>query len=400
MPKYDSRKGAKAQKMKRIQTKLGRTFITLAAMAAVAADAAAADIKLRERVVPKSSVVRLGDVAEISSADRQQARQLAAVPLMPAPAPDTERFLRQREIADMLAANGVELADIRFGGAEQVAVGAQAGVQMAAAFEVSSESVTSGNRHAAVLAGGTAKAAPQQLDEAQTKEMRERFGRIVSEYLKSKTGKADTRINYKLTHRQLAQLAAATSAPVCEGGSEPWTGRQKLIVSFATAGGAVHVPVHLDVAESAVVATRSVARGGVITAADVEVQQLEPGSKTSQRVAVESIETIIGMEARQAIQAGQVVYADQVQSPVLVKKGDSITVVSQNGGIRVRTSAKALQDGANGALVEVESTESKQRFDARVIGLREAAVFAPTRVAAPEPAQSTQMARRPMKASK
>ena len=53
-----------------------------------------------------------------------------------------------------------------------------------------------------------------------------------------------------------------------------------------------------------------------------------------------SIETIIGMEARQAIQAGEIVFADQVQSPVLVKKGDLITVVSQNGGIRVRTSAQ------------------------------------------------------------
>jgi flagella basal body P-ring formation protein FlgA len=234
----------------------------------------------------------------------------------------------------------------------------------------------------------------------QTKEMRDRFGRIVSEYLKSKTGTADTRINYKLTDRQLNQLAAATSAPVCEGGSEPWTGRQNLIVSFATAGGTVHVPVQVDVAESAVMATRSVARGGVITAADVEVQQLEPGSKTSgQRAAVESIETIIGMEARQAIQAGQVVYADQVQSPVLVKKGDLITVVSRNGGIRVRTSAKALQDGANGALVEVESSESKQRFDVRVVGLREAAVFAPTRVAAPEPPTRVETAGR-LKATK
>ena len=37
------------------------------------------------------------------------AKKLAAVPLMPAPAPETERFLRKREVADMLAANGVEV---------------------------------------------------------------------------------------------------------------------------------------------------------------------------------------------------------------------------------------------------------------------------------------------------
>ena len=79
-------------------------------------------IKLASGLCRKASVVRLGDVAEIATADRQQARQLAVVPLMPAPAPGTERFLRKREIQDMLAANGVEVGDIHFTGAEQVAI--------------------------------------------------------------------------------------------------------------------------------------------------------------------------------------------------------------------------------------------------------------------------------------
>ena len=226
--------------------------------------------------------------------------------------------------------------------------------------------------------------------------MRDRFSHIIGDYLKAKTGKADARrIDCNVADRQLAQLTGATSTPVCEGGSEPWTGRQKFIVSFATAEGTVQVPVYADVAAPSapvVVATRPVARGNVITAADVEVQTVEPNSKTNgQRAVVSSIETIIGMEARQPIQAGEVVFADQVQSPLLVKRGDLITVVSQSGGIRVRTSGRALQDGANGALVPVESLESKQHYDARVVGLRETAVFAPARVAT---TQRPQTARR------
>ena len=54
------------------------------------------------------------------------------------------------------------------------------------------------------------------------------------------------------------------------------------------------------------------------------------------------------MEARQAIQAGDIVFTDQVQSPVLVKRGEVITVTSQSGGIRVRTTARALQDRSHG----------------------------------------------------
>src|SRR5690349_6703369 len=77
---------------------------------------AAIDVKLRERVAPRGSVIRVGDVAEISTADRQQARELAALPLMPAPAPGTEQFLRTREIQDMLSAQGVDLGLLHFVG--------------------------------------------------------------------------------------------------------------------------------------------------------------------------------------------------------------------------------------------------------------------------------------------
>src|SRR5215208_3729691 len=85
---------------------------------------AAVNVKLRERVAPHGSVVRLSDVAEIGTADKQQAQQLSSLPLMPAPAPGTERFLRTREIQDMLAAQGVDVGDFRFSGAAQVVVAA------------------------------------------------------------------------------------------------------------------------------------------------------------------------------------------------------------------------------------------------------------------------------------
>ena len=86
--------------------------------------------------------------------------------------------------------------------------------------------------------------------------------------------------------------------------------------------------------------------------------------------------------------------ADQVQAPILVKRGDLITVTSQSGGIRVRTSARALHDGAHGDLVQVESLESREKYDARIVGPREAAVFAMSRPVAPEPPRRADTARR------
>jgi flagella basal body P-ring formation protein FlgA len=190
----------------------------------------------------------------------------------------------------------------------------------------------------------------------------------------------------------LAQFAQATAAPVCSGGADPWTGRQKFTLAIMTTAGPTQITVNVDVAEAAtplVVAKRAVARGNVITAADVEVRTLEPAAKNAgRRMGFDSIEKLIGMEAKQPLQQDEIVYLDQVQSPVLVKRGELISVSSRSGSISVRTSAKAAQDGSKGDLIQVQSIDSKQSYDARVVGLREASVFAPARVAAVQPART------------
>ena len=57
-----------------------------------AESATAADIAMRATAAPQGTVVRLGDVADVSAESKQEAERLAAMPLMPAPAPGTERF--------------------------------------------------------------------------------------------------------------------------------------------------------------------------------------------------------------------------------------------------------------------------------------------------------------------
>ncbi len=360
--------------------------------------ATAVEVRLRERVVPKASVVRLGDIADISAKDRQVAKKLAIVPLMPAPAPTTERFLRKREIADMLAANGVELADIQFSGAETIAICAKSRVEPAAFQEVNTPSSGANcNQHAAVLAGGQTDGAAAKLKLADANDYKAQMCRLISDYLRMKSGKAEIgAIDCTMPDRQLAKLAAATSMPVCSGGSEPWTGRQKFTIAFTTAAGPVQIPVNVEVAEPAmpiVVAKRAVDRGKPITAADVEVRMIEPSAKSAgQRANFDSIEKLIGMEAKQPLQQDEIVFADQVQPPVLVKRGELISVSSRSGGISVSTRAKAIQDGANGDLIQVESLDSKQRYDARVVGLRQASVFAPTHVVS-TPVDRTKTAR-------
>src|SRR5262249_27996668 len=154
---------------------------------------AAIDVQLRDRVAPHGSVVRLGDVAEIRTPNRQDARQLAALPLMPAPAPGTERFLRTREIEDMLAAQGGDIGGLHFIGAEQVVVSpADAAKPASHVVQVSGE-MPSGraprNQHEAILAGlvGDQKK-PQEilLDDTRASELRTQLITVITNYLNAK----------------------------------------------------------------------------------------------------------------------------------------------------------------------------------------------------------------------
>src|SRR4051795_754010 len=132
---------------------------------AIVSVAVGVEIKLRERVAPHGSVVRLADVAEVSGDDREQTRRLGALPLMPAPASGTERFLPKGQIQDMLAAQGIEVGDFTFAGVEQVAV-AGAGAEIENSNTLRGLSTTPGrplNRHAEILAGVTEPAATSPM---------------------------------------------------------------------------------------------------------------------------------------------------------------------------------------------------------------------------------------------
>lgn len=358
----------------------------------------AAEINLREQVVSTSSVVRLSDVAEIVTGDSAQQERLGAVLLMPAPAPGTERFLRRREIQDLLAARGEDISQLRFGGAEQIAIGSQAAPVTPKSTRKSATAapVLGPVDRQAVLAAGQMKrevvvdeAVEEKFDSATAEQVRRELENMIVETLSAQAGRRDGwRVSCTVPERYLKSVHSSTSALTCSGGEEPWTGRQRFVVSFNTAKGSAQLPIYADVKLSTqvVVAVRPIERGAVITASHVDWQTVDFAAKDNDRRArAESVEKLIGLEARQAIKTGAVIYMEDVRAPLLVRKGEEITVKSQSGAIRVRTTVRAVQDGARGELVQVETLDKRDRFDVRVTGTREAAVFVAARPANTQP---------------
>jgi flagellar basal body P-ring formation protein FlgA len=351
-----------------------------------------ADVVLQRVTEPAGSVVRLGDVAKVKADDPQEVKRLVAIPLLPAPAPGQRRFIRMREIQDLLAAHGEELSRLDFSGELVVEIAPPAAAPAATnpnsdrrAVWAGTSAVSAASMTAVPESGAPESNAPR-LTEAQAKEAQNYIERAVIEHLNRNSGRnADWKLAIQVSPADLAKVLEAKTSLQCSGGVAPWTGNQRLVVAFSTVRGPVRVRLEAIVTatQPVVVATGLIEKGQIITAADVSVQEWEQvPQETARRKLIDSLDTVIGMESTQLIQAGEAMFTDDYRPQILVKRGDELVVYARGGGIQVRTIARARQNGARGELIGVESLDEKQPFEAVVVGPREAVVFTGSDVAA------------------
>src|SRR5688572_19102957 len=109
--------------------------------------AGAAEIQLRAAAQPTGALLLLGDVAEVFARDAAQAEELKQIELFPAPAIGGKRYVRLREVQDVLERRGISLSEHTFSGSSQVAVTAEV-EQSAAVLRVSTAHSASEMRRA------------------------------------------------------------------------------------------------------------------------------------------------------------------------------------------------------------------------------------------------------------
>ncbi|MCR4412491.1 MAG: flagellar basal body P-ring formation chaperone FlgA [Thermoguttaceae bacterium] len=118
-----------------------------------------------------------------------------------------------------------------------------------------------------------------------------------------------------------------------------------------------------------VVAVAPIAKGAVVRTSDVRI---EPAASIEiQRAGCGSVDEVVGKETLRAIPAGAVIPPESLRAPLLVRRGDVVAVLARAAGVRVRTTARAQDDGALGDPITVESLLNRQKFTVRVTGPRE-----------------------------
>ena len=308
----------------------------------------AAEIVFRRQASCEGSVMTLGNVADVLSSDQAEVEKLSAIELFPASA--TPRFLRQREIQDLLMLHEVRLAEHRFSGARQIEI------------------------------RPTEKSKGTTVNAVEQKRAQDRLVEAIRVHLDRQSGSRQPwKIELKLGDEAVRSLLDEEKKIRIRGGAAPWVGRQGFDVVLYDESSAVEslsIKARVELPAMVVVAAVPLSRGTVIGPGEVQLVRDE-SFRPGQPGAV-SLEKVIGMEVSRSIPAGKPVFEEAVQAPRLVRRGEIVTVVAKAGGVSVTTNARSKADAGMGELVQVESLSERKSYLATVSGLRKVEVIAAT----------------------
>lgn len=147
------------------------------------------------------------------------------------------------------------------------------------------------------------------------------------------------------------------------------TGNQsRLNVQVSCAGGvnwSVYVPVEIAVFRPVVTLANPLPRNAAISAADVQLTELDItriGGPYLTRP-----EDAIGMSLKRQLNAGVAITSDQLLPPLLIRRGDAVTITAESDGLTVHMPGVALTDGRRGEQIRIKNSNSAKVVDAQVI---------------------------------
>ena len=129
--------------------------------------------------------------------------------------------------------------------------------------------------------------------------------------------------------------------------------------------GRVRVSARVKFFGEVVVAVDNLPKGHVLNPGDVKTSRIDLTLIKGE--AVESMETAIGQVTKHRLYSGRPVLSRDLQTPVVVEKGDAVTIVAESGALRVTTMGFVQKDGAIGDRVPVINASSNKVVIARIL---------------------------------
>jgi flagella basal body P-ring formation protein FlgA len=185
-----------------------------------------------------------------------------------------------------------------------------------------------------------------------------------SHYQQSDAVKVDITVNGLDRRLQLAKcdtpLEMKVSDPTFNGGSQTVHTR-----CTGSTPWSIYVPAQIVLFRSMTVASRSLERGELVTAADLTTEVVNTSALRQGQLA--DPVNILGKEVKRPIQKGEPFRAAALEAPLVIKRGDPVIIELQAGIISVNTSGVALANGRVGDRIRVRNGQSERIVSAQVI---------------------------------
>jgi flagella basal body P-ring formation protein FlgA len=115
-----------------------------------------------------------------------------------------------------------------------------------------------------------------------------------------------------------------------------------------------------------VVPVRDILRGEVIGESDLTYSQVPAAALPSSTVT--KFEALTGMQTRRTLRAGENIRPDDVRRPVVVTKGQTVTMTFSAPGVELAAMGRAMSEGGVGDTVTIQNPASFRMISATVTG--------------------------------
>ncbi len=116
----------------------------------------------------------------------------------------------------------------------------------------------------------------------------------------------------------------------------------------------------------------SIRKGTIIN--DRDIAYISVPSKTLNHDTILNVKELLGKTPQRIAHGGKPIKAGDIESPRLIKRGDMITMIFENGSLTLTATGKALENGAKGDFIRVANSSSSRTVQAIVTGSKEVTV--------------------------
>ncbi len=372
-----------------IKSILHSPFSTFHSVAAVviaffllfSSNAAAAEIRIRSETVRCTrDLVTLGDVASVLPVNGDDGEALRQTILFTAPAAGESRQIDATELRTILSRLGIGSTRHTVTGARRIKlVGEESFLSGSARQEEIAPASYRGENAPAIPAPaysrpatGSARSLPPVTKNMENDPLTPQFLRILETQLNkalatyldrcmtsdpAKPASHPWKIRFTLTRDQAMTLATSGQIRDITGAVEPLTGPQHFLIVMNAVDPATQTPVivgldaEVVLPRQVVMLRRSLPKGYIVGEDDVTLRPVEDLKSENYYV---DLKDVIGQETIKAVEELEIVTPGMLKRPLMVRKGEIVTVTSRFGASFIKRQGTALQDGSEGDTISIE----------------------------------------------